>query len=74
MKILFIHKDLNQEVNAGGINTVYLRHIEELEKTNNELFCITSRSGKWNLKCKRYIEFFGDNKQFSELIFNKLSN
>ena len=67
MKILFIHKDLNQGVNAGGINTVYLKHIEELEKTNNELFCITSRSGKWNLKCKRYIVTFDREKRQDEI-------
>ena len=35
MKIMYVHKDINQEVNAGGINTVYLKHIEELSKMKN---------------------------------------
>lgn len=55
MKILFVHKDINQEVNAGGINTVYIKHIERLQKTNHQLFVITGRDGKWNLNAKRYI-------------------
>lgn len=54
MKILFVHKDINQEINAGGINTVYLKHIERLQD-KHDLYVITSRDGKWNLKAKRYI-------------------
>ena len=54
MKILFVHKDINQSINAGGINTVYLKHIERLQD-NHEIYVITSRDGEWNLKAKRYI-------------------
>ncbi len=67
MKILFVHKDLNQEINAGGINTVYLKHIEELQNTNNELFVITSREGKWNLKAKRYVVTTDKDKRSKEI-------
>lgn len=55
MKILYVHKDINQDINAGGINTVYLEHIKKLEETDNELFVITSRDGEWNFKAKRFI-------------------
>lgn len=54
MKILFIHKDINRDVNAGGINTVYLKHIEKLQN-DNQLYVITSRTGEWNLNAKRYV-------------------
>jgi len=67
MKILFVHKDLNQEINAGGINTVYLKHIEELQNTNNDLYVITSRGGKWNLKAKRYIVTADKEKRSKEI-------
>ena len=67
MKILFVHKDLNQEINAGGINTVYLKHIEELQKTDNDLYVITSREGKWNLKAKRYVVSVDIDKRNKEI-------
>ena len=67
MKILFVHKDLNQEINAGGINTVYLKHIEELQNTNNDLYVITSREGKWNLKAKRYVVTADKEKRSKEI-------
>lgn len=67
MKILFVHKDINQEINAGGINSVYLKHIEQLQNTNNELFVITSRKGKWNLNAKRFIVSRDLNKRNNEI-------
>ena len=67
MKVLFVHKDLNQEINAGGINTVYLKHIEELQKTDNDLYVITSREGKWNLKAKRYVVSVDIDKRNKEI-------
>ena len=71
MKILFVHKDINQDINAGGINTVYLEHIKKLESTNNELFVITSRDGEWNLKAKRFVVSSDDevrNKEIEKII------
>lgn len=55
MKIAFVHKDINVDINAGGINTVYLRHIQELEKRGVETVTLTSRDGNWPFKGKRYI-------------------
>ena len=74
MKILFVHKDINQDINAGGINTVYLKHIEKLQNTNHELFVITGRDGKWNLKAKRYVVAQDDaNRNFKlEKIINEI--
>lgn len=55
MKVAFVHKDINVDINAGGINTVYLKHIEELEKMGVETITLTSREGNWPFKGKRYI-------------------
>jgi glycosyltransferase involved in cell wall biosynthesis len=55
MKIIYVHKDINQTVNAGGINTVYLNHIIELSKLGHEIHAITSRDGEWDLNAKRHI-------------------
>lgn len=32
MKVAFVHKDINVDVNAGGINTVYLSILKNLKK------------------------------------------
>lgn len=67
MKILFVHKDINQDINAGGINTVYIEHIKKLERTNNKLFVITSRDGNWNLKAKRFVVSKDKNDRIKEI-------
>ena len=61
MKIVYVHKDINQSINAGGINTVYLKHIERLQD-KHDIYVITSRDGEWNLKAKRFI-VSSDNEQ-----------
>lgn len=66
MKIMFVHKDINQDVNAGGINTVYLKHIEQLQD-ENDIYVITSRDGKWNLKAKRFIVSSDKQKRKNEI-------
>ena len=66
MKILFVHKDINQDINAGGINTVYLKHIEKLQN-DHELYVITSRDGKWNLNAKRYVVTSDKEKRKEEI-------
>lgn len=64
MKIMHVHKDINTSVNAGGINTVYLKHIEELLKLKQEIIAVTSRDGNWELGAKRYV--VSSDKSFRE--------
>jgi glycosyltransferase involved in cell wall biosynthesis len=56
MKIIFVHKDINDVEPAGGINTVYLEYIKRLSAISGmEIAVITEREGKWNLRAKRFI-------------------